>query len=319
MKIVVLDGYTENPGDLSWEGLEKLGELTVYDRTPGEKILERIGEAEAVYTNKTPITAETIAKCPKMKFIGVLATGYNVVDTAAAKEAGITVTNIPAYGTDAVAQYAIALLLELCHHVGEHSRRVKAGEWTNNQDWCFWTHPLVELAGKTFGVIGFGRIGQRTAKIAEALGMKVLAYSRHPKKELETENCRMVSLDELLAQSDVISLHCPLFPSTQGMINKETIGKMKDGVKIINTSRGPLIVEEDLREALERGKVSGAAVDVVSAEPIREDNPLLGAKNMIITPHIAWAPKESRKRLMDIAVDNLKRYLAGEGVNVVNE
>ncbi|MCB7318167.1 D-2-hydroxyacid dehydrogenase [Lacrimispora sp. 210928-DFI.3.58] len=319
MKIVVLDGYTENPGDLSWEELEKLGELTVYDRTPGDKIAERIGDAEAVYTNKTPITAETIAKCPSMKFIGVLATGYNVVDTAAAKEAGVIVTNIPTYGTDAVAQYAIALLLELCHHVGEHSECVRAGEWTNNQDWCFWKHPLVELAGKTFGVIGFGRIGQRTAKIAEALGMKVLAYDEYPKKELETENCKMASLDELLAQSDVISLHCPLFPSTQGIINKETISKMKDGVKIINTSRGPLIVEEDLREALECGKVSGAAADVVSTEPIRADNPLLGAKNMIITPHIAWAPKESRQRLMDIAVDNLRHYINKDAVNVVNK
>ncbi|HJC67473.1 MAG TPA: D-2-hydroxyacid dehydrogenase [Candidatus Enterocloster excrementigallinarum] len=318
MKIVVLDGYTENPGDLSWEGLEKLGDLTVYDRTPADQIAERIGDADAVYTNKTPISEETIKACPSMKFIGVLATGYNVIDVEAAKKAGIVVSNIPTYGTDAVAQYAIALLLELCHHVGEHSDCVKAGEWTHNQDWCFWKYPLVELAGKTFGVIGFGRIGQRTAKIAEALGMKILAYDEYPNKALETENCRYVELDQLLAESDVISLHCPLFPSTQGIINSSTIAKMKDGVKIINTSRGPLIVEADLKEALDSGKVSGAAVDVVSTEPIKEDNPLLQAKNMIITPHIAWAPRESRQRLMDIAVANLASFVEGKPQNVVN-
>lgn len=319
MKIVILDGYTENPGDLSWEGFEKLGEVTVYDRTPADKIVERMKGAEVVYTNKTPISRETIAQCPELKFVGVLATGYNVVDTAAAKEAGILVANIPTYGTDAVAQYVIALLLELCHHVGEHSDCVKKGDWTNNVDWCFWNHPLVELAGKTMGIIGFGRIGQRAARNAEALGMKILAYDEYQNKDLETENCKYATLDEVLANSDVISLHCPLFPSTEGMINKETIAKMKDGVKIINTSRGPLIVEKDLAEALNSGKVSGAAVDVVSTEPIMMDNPLLTAKNMIITPHIAWAPKESRKRLMDIAVDNLQKFLDGTPQNIVNK
>ena len=318
MKIVVLDGYTENPGDLSWEGLEALGTLTVYDRTPGDKVIERIADAQAVYTNKTPITGETIEKCANMKFIGVLATGYNVIDIKAARSANVVVSNIPSYGTDAVAQYAVALLLELCHHIGEHSDCVKAGEWSRSRDWCFWKHPLVELAGKTFGVIGFGRIGQRTAKIAEALGMKIVAYDERPVKELEGENFRYVSLDELLSMSDVISLHCPLFPTTEGIINKDTIAKMKDGVKIINTSRGPLIVEQDLRQALDSGKVSGAAVDVVSEEPIREDNPLLGAKNSIITPHIAWAPRESRQRLMDIAVSNLKAFMEGNPVNVVS-
>mgnify|MGYP001756259178 FL=1 len=302
MKIVVLDGYTENPGDLSWEGLEALGTLNVYDRTPGDKVIERIADAQAVYTNKTPITGETIEKCANMKFIGVLATGYNVIDIKAARSANVVVSNIPSYGTDAVAQYAVALLLELCHHIGEHSDCVKAGEWSRSRDWCFWKHPLVELAGKTFGVIGFGRIGQRTAKIAEALGMKIVAYDERPVKELEGKNFRYVSLDELLSMSDVISLHCPLFPSTEGIINKDTIAKMKDGVKIINTSRGPLIVEQDLRQALDSGKVSGAAVDVVSEEPIREDNPLLGAKNSIITPHIAWAPRESRQRLMNLSL-----------------
>ena len=318
MKIVVLDGYTENPGDLSWEGLEALGALTVYDRTPSDKIVERIGDAEAVYTNKTPVSAETIKQCPGLKFIGLLATGYNVVDTAAAKANGVVVSNIPTYGTDAVAQYAIALLLELCHHIGEHSGCVKAGEWTSSPDWCFWNYPLIELAGKNFGVIGFGRIGQRTAQIAQALGMKVLAYDEYPNQDLETENCRYVTLDELLSQADVISLHCPLFPSTEGIVNKDTIAKMKDGVMILNTSRGPLIVEEDLKEGLNSGKVGGAAVDVVSVEPIHTDNPLLSAKNMIITPHIAWAPKESRQRLMNIAVDNLKMFMEGNPQNVVN-
>ncbi|HHW67951.1 D-2-hydroxyacid dehydrogenase [Defluviitalea raffinosedens] len=319
MKIVILDGYTENPGDLSWEGFEKLGDLTVYDRTPSDKIIERIGDAEVVYTNKTPITRETLDACPNIKFIGVLATGYNVVDVNAAKEKGIPVSNIPTYGTMAVAQFAIALLLELCHHIGEHSECVKRGDWTNNPDWCFWNYPLVELAGKTMGVIGFGRIGQATAKIAQALGMKILAYDSFKNPALESETCKYAELDELLANSDVISLHCPLFSETEGIINKSTIAKMKDGVMIINTSRGPLIVEEDLRDALNSGKVAGAAVDVVSSEPIKMDNPLLQAKNMIITPHIAWAPKESRQRLMDIAVENLKAYAAGAPINVVNK
>lgn len=319
MKIVVLDGYTENPGDLSWEGFEAIGETVVYDRTPADKILERIKDAEVVYTNKTPITKETIAACPNLKFIGVLATGYNVIDVAAAKEAGIPVSNIPTYGTDAVSQFAIALLLELCHHIGEHSDCVKKGDWTNNADWCFWNHPLVELAGKTMGIIGFGRIGQGTGRIAQALGMKVLAFDEYQNKDLETDTCKYASLDELLAASDVISLHCPLFPSTEGIINKENIAKMKDGVMIINDSRGPLIVEEDLKDALNSGKVGGAAVDVVSTEPIKMDNPLLSAKNCIITPHIAWAPKESRQRLMDIAVDNLKAYAQGKPQNVVNK
>ena len=318
MKIVVLDGYTLNPGDISWEGMEAFGEVTVYDRTKAEDVVERIGDAEVVYTNKTPITKETMDACPGMKFIGVLATGYNIVDVAAAKEKGIPVSNIPTYGTAAVSQFAIALLLELCHHIGEHSDAVKAGEWTSNPDWCFWKYPLVELAGKNMGIIGFGRIGQDTGKIAQALGMKVLAYDAFKRPELQSDTCKYVDLDTLLAQSDVISLHCPLFPDTEGIINKDTIAKMKDGVMIINDSRGPLIVEQDLRDALDSGKVAGAALDVVSTEPIQMDNPLLGAKNVILTPHIAWAPKESRQRLMDIAVDNLKCYVDGKPQNVVN-
>ncbi len=319
MKIVVLDGYTLNPGDISWEGLEALGEVTVYDRTKPEEVVERIGDAEVVYTNKTPITRDTLDQCGNIRFIGVLATGYNIIDIEAAKEKGIPVSNIPTYGTAAVSQFAIALLLELCHHIGEHSDAVKNGEWTSNPEWCFWKYPLVELAGKTMGIVGFGRIGQDTGKIAQALGMKVLAFDAYKRPELESETCRYADLDTLLAESDVISLHCPLFPDTEGIINKDTIAKMKTGVMIINDSRGPLIVEEDLRDALNSGKVAGAALDVVSTEPIKMDNPLLSAKNVILTPHIAWAPKESRQRLMDIAVENLQCFVDGAPQNVVNK
>lgn len=318
MKIVVLDGYTLNPGDLSWDRLEDLGELTVYNRTPADKVVERIGDADIVFTNKTPITRENLDSCPNIKFIGVLATGYNIVDTIAARDKNIPVSNIPTYGTNSVAQFTIALLLELCHHVGAHSEAVKKGDWTNNEDWSFWNYPMIELDGKTMGIIGFGRIGQRTAKIAQALGMNILALSNNKRPELETETCKYTSLEVLLEKSDVISLHCPLFPETMGIINKNTIAKMKDGVMIINTSRGPLIVEEDLRDALNSGKVAGAACDVASVEPIQLDNPLLEAKNIIITPHIAWAPIESRQRIMVKAVENLKAFIAGNPVNVVN-
>lgn len=319
MKIVVLDGYTENPGDLSWKGLEELGELTVYDRTPEELCAGRIGDAEAVFSNKTLISAETMQACPSLRFIGVLATGYNVIDVAAANERGIIVCNIPAYGTAAVAQYTMALLLELCHHAGAHSDCVMNGEWSSCEDWCFWKYPLIELAGKTMGIIGYGRIGQSVGRLAEAFGMNVLAYDAAViNAEYLGKNSRQADLEELFAQSDVISLHCPLFESTKRIINKENIAKMKDGVLILNDSRGPLIDEKDLKEALESGKIAGAAVDVVSTEPIREDNVLLGAPNMIITPHIAWASKESRQRLMDIAVSNLKGYIENEPVNVVN-
>lgn len=319
MKIVVLDGYTLNPGDLSWSGLEAYGEVKVYDRTPKDKILERIKDMEIVYTNKTPITRKTLESARTIKFIGVLATGYNIVDVEAAKEMGIPVTNIPTYGTNAVSQFVFALLLEICHHVGAHNDAVKRGDWTNNQDWCFWNYPLVELAGKTMGIIGYGRIGQMTANIAVVLGMKVLAYDEYINKALENENVKYASLDELYANSDVISLHCPLFENTKGIINKNSIAKMKDGVIIINTSRGPLIVENDLAEALNSGKVYAAGIDVVSTEPIKMDNLLLGAKNVFITPHIAWAPRESRSRLMNIAVNNLKEFLSCNPVNVVNK
>ena len=317
MKIVVLDGYTENPGDLSWAPLEALGDLTVYDRTPADLVAERIGDAEIVYTNKTPVTRETMDACPNIRFISVLATGYNIVDVAAAKEKGIPVTNIPVYGTAPVGQFAIALLLEICHHIGHHDRAVHEGRWESNPDWCFWEYPLIELAGKTMGIIGFGRIGQTTGRIAKALGMKILANDACP-SEAGKEIAAYVDLESLLAQSDVIALHCPLFPETEGIINKDTIAKMKDGVIIINNSRGPLIVEQDLADALDSGKVAAAAVDVVSTEPIKGDNPLLTAKNCIITPHISWAPKESRERIMMYAAENLQAFLDGAPVNVVN-
>ncbi|MHB8061360.1 MAG: D-2-hydroxyacid dehydrogenase [Ruminiclostridium sp.] len=318
MKIVVLDGFTLNPGDLNWNSFKLLGELTVYDRTPTDKISKRIGDAEIIFTNKTPLSREIFIKHPNVKYVGVLATGYNVVDALAAKESGVIVTNIPTYGTTAVTQFTFALLLEICHHVWDHSEAVKKGDWTKCPDFCFWNYPLIELAGKTMGIIGFGRIGRSVAAVAQAMGMKVMAFDSYKDVSAENENIRYVELEELLAKSDIISLHCPLFDSTKGIINKRNIEKMKDGVIIINTSRGPLIVEEDLALALNSGKVAAAAMDVVSTESVREDNLLLKAKNCIITPHIAWAPKESRERLMNIAVDNLAAFLNGKAVNVVN-
>ena len=317
MKIVILDGYTENPGDLSWSGLEALGELTVYDRTPPEQVADRIGDAEIVILNKTPLPREMLDRCPNVRYIGVLATGYNIVDVQAAKERGIPVCNIPTYGTDAVGQFAIAMLLEICHHVAHHDAAVHEGRWESCPDWCFWDYPLIELAGKTMGIIGFGRIGRTTGRIARALGMQVVACD-----SIETDEGREIGrylpLEELFACSDVIALHCPLFPETQGIINRDTIAKMKDGVILLNNSRGPLIVEQDLADALNNGKVYAAGLDVVSTEPIRGDNPLLKAKNCLITPHISWAPKESRQRLMGIAVESLRAFLDGNPINVVN-
>jgi len=310
MKIVILDGYTENPGDLSWDGFAALGELTVYDHTPVDEIVSRIGGAEIVITNKTPITAQTFEACPQIRYVGVLATGYNVVDTAAARERGIVVANVPTYGTAAVAQHTFALLLELCHHVGAHNAAVQQGRWTNGRDFCFWDYPLTELGGKTMGIIGYGRIGRAVADIGRAFGMNVLACSAHGGEGT-------VPMEDVLTQSDVISLHCPLTQDNEKLINRVTISRMKDGVIIINTARGQLIDEEALREALLSGKVSGAAVDVASVEPIRADNPLLGLDNCIVTPHIAWAPKESRQRLMDVAVSNLASFLKGEPANNV--
>ena len=320
MKIVVLDAFTENPGDLSWAPLEALGEVTIYDRTAYAEsplIAERIGDAEIVVTNKTPISRETLDKCPGVRMIAVLATGYNVVDYDYAGEKGIPVVNVPTYGTASVAQFAIALLLEICQHVAHHSEAVHAGRWENAEDWCFWDYPLIELAGKTMGIIGFGRIGQTTGRIAKALGMTVLA-SGSRETEAGRAIAEYVDRDELFARSDVVVLHCPLFPDTAGIINRDTIAKMKDGVILINNSRGGLLVEQDVADALNSGKILAAGLDVVSTEPIRADNPLLKAKNCLITPHISWAPKEARQRILDITVDNIRAFLAGEPINVVN-
>lgn len=320
MKIVVLDGYTLNPGDLSWKDLEKLGELTIYERTPVDDpqiIIERIQDAEVVYTNKTSLSREVFEYCPSLRFVGVLATGYNVVDIRAAKDKNIPVANIPSYGTAAVGQFAIAMLLEICHHVGHHNQAVHEGRWSTCADWCFWDYPLIELDRKTMGIIGFGRIGQATGKIAKAMGMEVIAFDEYP-NESGKEIADYVSLDELYARSDIISLHCPLLPSTEGMIHKKSIEKMKTGVILLNNSRGTLIVEQDLADALNAGKVYAAGLDVVSEEPVKGNNPLLTAKNCIITPHISWAPKESRQRLMKIAVDNLKAFLDGKPIHIVN-
>ena len=324
MKIVVLDGYTLNPGDLTWDGFERLGELVVYDRTAydlssKELVIERGKDADIILLNKTLLNREMMDEMPRLKYVGVLATGFNIVDVAAAREKGITVTNIPTYGTNAVAQMAIALLLELCHHAGAHGEAVANGEWETNPDWSFWKYPLIELAGKTIGIIGYGRIGRTVGEIAKALGMKVVAMANTPDLSLEGDMMHYGDLEDVLRESDVISLHCPLTETTAEIINKDTISRMKDGVMIINNSRGQLIVEEDLRDALKSGKVAGAALDVVSSEPIKPDNPLLEAKNCIITPHISWAPKEARTRLMDLALENLKRYLSGNPINVVNK
>ena len=311
MKIVVLDGYTLNPGDLSWAPLEELGECKIYDRTPydEDEIIKRIGDAEIIITNKVPISQKVFDACANIKYVGVLATGYNVVDADYAKSKNIPVCNIPTYGTASVAQFAMALLLEICHHVGHHSDAVHAGAWQNSEDWCFWDYPLIELDGKTIGIIGYGRIGQTTGKLAKALGMNVIAYDLIRKDGTSEDDCYFVTLDELFENADVIALHCPLFPATKGIINKANIAKMKDGVIIINNSRGGLIVEEDLCDALNSGKVYAAGLDVVSEEPIKADSPLLTAKNCIITPHISWAPIESRERLMEIAVGNLSTPL----------
>ena len=321
MKIVVLDGYTENPGDLSWSGLEALGEVTVYDRTSyvdAPIIAERIGDAEIVVLNKTPITKATIDACPNIKLITVLATGYNVVDYDYAKEKGIPVCNVPTYGTASVGQYAIALLLEVCHHIGHHSKTVFEGKWQNHIDWCYWDYPLIELADKTAGIIGFGRIGQTTGRIAKALGMNVIAYDLYP-NESGKEIAEYKDLDTVLAESDVLFLHCNLTPENTGLINKENIAKMKDGAILINNGRGQLIDEQDVADALNSGKLYAAGLDVVYTEPIKADNPLLGAKNCIITPHMSWGAKEARQRIMNITVDNVKAYIDGAPVNVVNK
>ena len=319
MKISVIDGYTENPGDLSWDGLRTLGDVVIYDHSTKDEaeIIRRIGDAEIVVANKSPISRRVLDACPNAKYITIQATGYDPIDYVYAREKGIPVSNVPTYGTASVAQFAIALLLEICGHAAHHSDAVHAGRWAESGEWTFWDYPMIELAGKTMGIIGFGRIGQNVGRIAKALGMNVIAFNRSRSAE-GAEIAEYVELDELLHRADVISLHCPLFPATRGIINRETISKMKDGVIIINNSRGPLVVEQDLADALNSGKVYAAGLDVVSSEPISADNPLLKAKNCLITPHISWAPKESRQRIMDCTVENIRAFQAGKPQNVVN-
>lgn len=319
MKIVILDAYTTNPGDLSWERFKEFGELTVYDRgikNDLQESIDRIQDADVVLTNKVPIKEELLEACPNIKYIGTLSTGYNIIDLDACRTRGIPVCNVPSYSTSAVAQFTMALLLEVCHHVGEHNNIVHSGGWERSVDFCFWNYPLIELSSKTIGIIGFGKIGQEVAKLAAAFGMKVLAYSRTEYEE-GRKLAEYVDLDTLLASSDIVSLHCPLFPETSGIINNEKIAKMKDGAILLNTSRGPLIVEEDVANALNSDKLYYYATDVASREPIRSDNPLLTAKNCIITPHIAWAAKETRERLVGIVYENLKAYTEGKVQNNV--
>lgn len=321
MKIIVLDGYTENPGDLSWDPIKKYGNVTVYDRTSyveSPLIAERIGDAEVAVINKTPISKATMNACPNLKCIAVLATGYNVVDYNYAKEKGIIVQNVPTYGTQIVGQYAVGLLLEICSHYAAHDTVVKSGRWEHNDDWCFWDYPMIELYGKTAGIIGLGRIGQATAKILKAMNMSVLANDKF-ESDAGRQVAEYVDRDTLFHESDVIFLHCPLFPDTEGIINKENIAKMKDGVIIINNSRGQLVIEQDLADALNNGKIYAAGLDVVSTEPIKGNNPLLKAKNCLITPHISWAAKAARQRIMDITADNIRTYTEGNPQNVVNK
>lgn len=317
MNIAVLDGYTLNPGDLSWKPFEKLGILTVYDRTPPEKTIERAKNAEVVFTNKVIIGREHIEQLPHLKFIGVLATGYNVVDIKAATEAGIVVCNIPAYSTNSVAQMVFAHILNFTQRVGLHAQQVRSGQWSSHTDFCFWNTPQTEIAGKTLGIIGYGRIGQQVAKIGDAFGMKIIFHNRSVKKDVAA-HFRQVTLEEVFRESDFLSINCPLTNENAGFVNSKTLGLMKPTAFLVNTGRGPLINEYDLADALNTGKIAGAGLDVLSTEPPSPDNPLLTAKNCFITPHIAWATYEARQRLMQIAIDNLKAYLDGKPVNVVN-
>lgn len=319
LKIVVLDSYALNPGDLSWEWLKKLGECEIYHRTPKSKILERCDGADIILTNKTPLTRETLSKLHNLKYIALLSTGYNIVDCEYAKEKGIPVSNIPSYSTNAVAQLTFALILEITNRVGLHSESVTNGEWSACPDFCYWKTPLTELCGKTLGIIGFGRIGQAVADIADAFNMNILAVSGHETDQSHRKNFSWTDMETLIKSSDIISLHCPLTKSTEGLVNSEFISKCKDGAVIINTSRGPVIDDSTLAHALNSGKLGGAGLDVLSVEPPKKDNPLFGAKNCFITPHIAWAAFETRERLMNILKSNVESYLNGHLQNVVNK
>ena len=317
MRIVVLDGYCLNPGDLSWDALREFGDVEIFERTPADRVAERAGGAAIALTNKTPFPADVLAQLPELRYIGVLATGYNVVDIEAAHRHAITVTNIPTYGTASVAQFVFALLLELCHHAGLHADAVRGGEWSRSQDWSFWKSPLIELEGKTLGVIGFGRIGRSVGRIADAMGMKVIASDTYQADPPPYEGFRWVPVEELLRESDVVSLHAPLFAETQGMINARSLALMKPSAFLINTSRGPLIVDQDLADALNAGRLAGAALDVLSVEPPAAANPLLSAAHCLVTPHMAWATREARARLMDLAMGNISAFLSGNPRNVI--
>lgn len=320
MKIVVLDGYTLNPGDLSWEGLEQLGTTKVYDRTESHLTLQRARGATVVLTNKTSMDAAVLRQLngEGLRYVGVLATGYNMVDVQAARELGIPVTNVPTYGSASVAQFAFALLLELCHHVQLHSDAVRGGEWSSSIDWCFWKTPLIELSGRTMGVVGFGRIGRQVGRIADAMGMRVIAHDAITTSTPNYDGFRWAGVEELLKEADVVSLHCPLFPETQGMINAKRLAMMKPTAFLLNNARGPLIVDQDLADALNAGQIAGAGLDVLSVEPPLETNPLLSAKNCLVTPHISWATREARSRLMDTVVSNVQSFLENRTENVVN-
>jgi glycerate dehydrogenase len=319
MKLVVLDGYTLNPGDLNWEGIKKFGDLEVHDRTPESLIVERCQGAEIIFTNKTPLREAVLSQLPELKYIGVLATGYNVVDVDYAKTRGIAVANVPGYGTASVVQMTFALLLELCQHVQSHSDSVRQGDWAVSPYFCYWNYPLIELEGKTIGIIGFGSIGQKVADIATAFGMNIMGFSRTRTDQSHRKNFKWAELNELLKESDVVSVHCPLFPETQGIINKDSLRLMKRTAFFLNTSRGPLMVDQDLADALNEGVIAGAGIDVLSVEPPSADNPLFKAKNCLITPHIAWATKEARSRLMGIAENNLSSFLNQKPINIVNK
>lgn len=318
MKIVILDHPRENPGEINWSGFDRIGQVERYKFTPEDQVAERIKDADAVLLNKTTLTKQAMAQCEKLRFVGVIATGYNTVDVQGAKELGISVANVPSYGTEAIGQHAIALLLEITDHVAYHDGEVRKGRKGGENDWCFWDYPSIELENKTMGILGLGRIGQITSRVAQAFGMKVLAYDQYKNPALENENCRYTDLDTLLASSDVIALHCPLFPETENIINKDTIAKMKDGVIIINNSRGGLVVDQDLADALKSGKVYAAGLDAIAKEPIEMDNPLLSAPNVYFTPHISWAAIECRQRLIDYTLENLECFLAGTPKNIVN-
>lgn len=318
MKIVILDGYALNPGDLSYDCIRQFGDVTIYQRTESEEeAIQRIGDSDILLVNKVPITENVVSNCPNLKLVCVQATGYNIVDCEACRKRGILVTNVPSYGTAAVAQFTMALILELCHRIGLHNHTVHQGDWIKSSNFCYWLTPQMELGGKTIGIIGFGRIGQAVAKLAKAFDMRVLAYSRTHYSQFD-DMVEYVELEALLEQADIVSLHCPLFPETEKIINAQSIARMKDGAMLVNTSRGGLVDEEALVDALTSGKLRGAAVDVVSAEPMQADNPLLKTRKCIITPHMAWAPVESRQRLLDCVVENIRAYLNGNPQNVVN-